>query len=136
MTTQPNISELLKELRDQSTLLVRQEIALAKKEIEEKISSTAANVTSIATGTLVANCAAILLLLAISCLISQGFIAKGVSVGWAVFLGLLIVALVVGAISTAMIIKGLQAMKKLSLVPEKTVETLKEDKRWAQNQIH
>jgi len=136
MITQPNISELLKELRDQSTLLVRQEIALAKKEIEEKISSTAANVTSIATGALVAYCAAILLLLAISCLISQAFIAKGVSVGWAVFLGLLIVALVVGAISTAMIIKGVQAMKKLSLVPGKTVETLKEDKRWAQNQIH
>jgi hypothetical protein len=112
---------------------VREEIALAKKEIGEKISSTARNAASIAAGALVAYCAVTFLLLAISCLISQLFIAHAVSVGWAIFLGLLIVALVVGAISAAMIIKGVQVIKKISIVPEKTVETLKEDKRWAQN---
>jgi Putative Actinobacterial Holin-X, holin superfamily III len=136
MTNQPNIADLFKELRDQSTLLLREEIALAKKEIGEKISSSAVNATSIAAGTLVAYCAAIFLLLAISFAISQAFIAQGISVGWAVFLGFLIVALVVGAISVALIVKGVQALKKFSPIPEKTVETLKEDKRWAQNKIH
>ena len=41
MTNQPTIAELLKDLREESTLLLREEIALAKKEISEKISSTA-----------------------------------------------------------------------------------------------
>ena len=33
-------------------------------------------------------------------------------------------------ISIVMIIKGIQTLKKLSLVPKKTVETLKEDKTY------
>ena len=58
-----------------------------------------------------------------------------VATGFVIFIGLLIVALVVGAVSTGMITKSVQTLKKLSLVPEKTVETLKEDKIWAQNKI-
>ena len=135
MVNEPGISDLFKELRDQGTFLLREEIALAKKEISQKISSSAANATSIAAGALGAYCAIIFLLLAISCLISQALIKRGVSVGWAVFFGLLIVAVIVGVISIVLILKGIQAMKKLSPVPEKTIETLKEDKRWAQNKI-
>ena len=135
MVNEPGISDLFKELRDQGTFLLREEIALAKKEISQKISSSAANATSIAAGALGAFCAIIFLLLAISCLISQALIKRGVSVGWAVFFGLLIVAVIVGVISIVLILKGIQAMKKLSPVPEKTIETLKEDKRWAQNKI-
>ena len=135
MTDQPTIAELLKELRDESTLLLREEIALAKKEIGEKISSTTQNLRYIVAGGLVAFCAIAFLLLAISTVISQTLVNNGVSVGWAIFLGFLIVALVIGAASVGMIIKGVQTLKKLSLVPEKTVETLKEDKTWAQNKI-
>lgn len=135
MVNEPGISDLFKELRDQGTFLLREEIALAKKEISQKISSSAANATSIAAGALGAYCAIIFLLLAISCLISHALIKRGVSVGWAVFFGLLIVAVIVGVISIVLILKGIQAMKKLSPVPEKTIETLKEDKRWAQNKI-
>ena len=88
MTDQPTIAELLKDLRDESTLLLREEIALAKKEIGEKISSTARNLTYIVAGALVAYCAITFLLLAISTLISQAFVNHGVSIGWAIFLGL------------------------------------------------
>jgi hypothetical protein len=136
MTDQPTIAELLKDLRDESTLLLREEIVLAKKEIGEKISSTALNLTYIVAGALVAYCAITFLLLAISSLISQALVDHGVSIGWAIFLGLLIVALIIGACSVGMILKGVQTLKKLSLVPEKTIETLKEDKTWAQNKIH
>ena len=136
MTNQPTIAELLKDLREESIHLLREEIALAKKEISEKISSTALNVTYVAGGALIAYCAITFLLLAISSLISQELLAHGVNIGWAIFLGLLIVGLIIGAISIGMIVKGVQTLKKLSFVPEKTVETLKEDKTWAQNKIH
>jgi len=135
MADQPTIGELLKDLREESTLLLREEIALAKKEINEKISSTARNLTYVAGGALVAYVAITLLLLAISSVIAQTLAAQGLGVGWAIFLGLLIVALIIGAVSAAMIMKGLQTLKKQSLVPEKTVQTLKEDKTWAQNKI-
>ncbi len=136
MANQPTIAELLKDLREEGVLLLREEITLAKKEISEKISSTALNVTYVAGGALVAYCAITFLLLAISSLISHQLLANGVSIGWAIFLGLLIVGLVIGAISVVMIVKGVETLKKLSFVPEKTVETLKEDKKWAQNKIH
>jgi Putative Actinobacterial Holin-X, holin superfamily III len=136
MADQPTIGELLKDLRGESTLLLREEIALAKKEISEKISSTARNLTYVVGGALVAYVAITFLLLAISSVIAQALVDQGIGIGWAIFLGLLIVALVIGAVSAAMIVKGVQTLKKQSLIPEKTVETLKEDKTWAQNKIH
>jgi uncharacterized membrane protein len=135
MADQPTITELFKDLREESTTLLREEIALAKKEFSEKIARSTRNVTYLVAGALVAYCAIIFLLLAVSTLISQELLEHGVSIGWAIFIGLLIVALVVGAVSTGMITKSVQTLKKLSLVPEKTVETLKEDKIWAQNKI-
>jgi TRAP-type C4-dicarboxylate transport system permease small subunit len=135
MADQPTITELLKDLRDESALLLREEFALAKKEFSEKIARTTRNVTYLVAGALVAYCAIIFLLLAISSLISQEILRHGVSMGWAIFLGLLIVGLIVGAVSIGMITKGVQTLKKQSLVPEKTVETLKEDKIWVQNKI-
>jgi len=136
MTDQPTIAELLKDLREEGILLLREEIALAKKEISEKISSTAVNGIYVAVGALAGYCAASFLLLALSSLIAQMFVAHGLSVGLATFLGLLIVAFIIGVISIAMIVKGVQTLKRLSLVPEKTLETLKEDKTWAQKKIH
>jgi hypothetical protein len=136
MADQPTIGELLKDLRGESTLLLREEIALAKKEISEKISSTARNLTYVVGGALVAYVAITFLFLAISSVIAQALVDQGIGFGWAIFLGLLIVALVIGAVSAGMIVKGVQTLKKQSLIPEKTVETLKEDKTWAQNKIH
>lgn len=85
MAEQPTIAELLKNLREESILLMREEIALARKEISEKISSTTRNATYIAAGAFVAYSAVIFILLAISSLISEGLVANGVSVGWANF---------------------------------------------------
>jgi hypothetical protein len=136
MSDQPTIAELLKDLREESTLLLREELALAKKEITEKIFITARNLSYIVAGSLIAYTALTFLLLAISSLISQVLVQRGFSVGWAVFLGFLVVAVIIGAVSAGLILKGAHAVKELSLVPEKIVETLKEDKTWAQNKIH
>src|SRR6478609_3768029 len=136
MTDQPSMAELLKDLREEGTLLLREEIALAKKEISEKVSNTARNLTYVVAGALVGYSALIFLLLALSALISQALVAQEINLGWATFLGFLIVALIAGIASTAIILKGIQTLKKVSLVPDKTIETLKEDKTWAQNKIN
>jgi len=136
MPDQPSIAGLLKDLREEGTLLLREEIALAKKEISEKVSNTARNLTYVVAGALVGYSALIFLLLALSALISQALVAQEINLGWATFLGFLIVALIAGIASTAIILKGIQTLKKVSLVPDKTIETLKEDKTWAQNKIN
>jgi len=45
------------------------------------------------------------------------------------------VALVVGGISAFLISKGIKTLKGNTLAPEKTIETLKEDKDWAQRRF-
>jgi hypothetical protein len=51
------------------------------------------------------------------------------------WLAVLIVGVVVAIVGLLLVQKGLSALKNFSLVPEKTIETLKEDKEWAQQQM-
>ena len=55
--------------------------------------------------------------------ISEGLVAHGISVGWAIFLGLLIIAVAIGVISIALIVKGVETLKRLSLSFLKKVAT-------------
>ena len=57
----PSIVDLIKELRDESTTLVRQEIALAKAELSEKASKAAVNAAFLGMGAVVTGIAAIFL---------------------------------------------------------------------------
>ena len=62
MNDQSSIVDLLKNLRDDTTNLVRDEISLAKTEISEKISSASRTVGYLAAGTLVAYAGLVLFL--------------------------------------------------------------------------
>ena len=130
-----SIVYLLKKLRDDTTVLVHDEISLAKTEISEKIASTARNTSYLAIGALVAYAALILILQGISFLCGKLFILWGVSEATATLLGFLLVGAVVGTIGAFLIVKALDTLKKEPLTPTKTVETLKEDKEWVQSKI-
>jgi hypothetical protein len=132
---QSSVVDLLKNLRDDTTTLVRDEISLAKTEISEKIASTSRNVGYLAVGALVAYAALILILQGISLLLRDLFISGGMNPASASLLGFLIVGAVVGAIGTLLIVKALNTLKKEPLTPTKTAETLKEDKKWVQSKV-
>jgi hypothetical protein len=51
------------------------------------------------------------------------------------FLGFLIVAIIVGIVSWIMISKALDHLGHGSVKPEKTVQSLREDKQWAQRKM-
>jgi hypothetical protein len=132
---QSNIVDLLKNLRDDTTTLVRDEISLAKTEISEKIASAARNVRYLAAGALVAYAALIIILQGISLLLRDLFISAGMNPASASLLGFLIVGAVVGVVGAILIVKALNTLKKEPLTPTKTAETLKEDKEWVQNKV-
>ena len=85
-----------KNLRDDTTNLVRDEISLAKTEISEKIANSSRNVAYLAGGALVAYAALILILLGISLMFRDLFISAGMNTASASLLGFLLVAAVVG----------------------------------------
>lgn len=135
MNDQQSIGDLIGRLRDDSSTLIRDEIALAKTEISEKISMAGKNVGIIAAGALVGYSALVVLLIAIASLLTAGFVAAGLSLAMANFLGLAIVAIVVGIISAVLVKSALEKLKTSNLVPERTMESLKNDKEFAKQQI-
>jgi len=129
-----SIADLLKELRDESSTLLRQEVALAKTEMTEKASAYGKNTASIATGGAVAYAGALLLLAGITVALALALHRMGLGVhGW--WVAPLIVGGTVAAIGYSMINKGVAAMKRTSPVPEETVQSLQEDKQWLANKV-
>lgn len=130
-----NIADLLRQLRDDTTALVREEVALAKTEAIEKITYTGRNVGYLAAGALVGVSALLLLLMSFGYLLGNVFVRNGMDSGMAAFLGFLIVAAVVAGIAAALISKALTALKNQPVTPTRTVQSLHEDKQWAQSKL-
>ena len=131
----PNVAELLKQLRDDTTSLVRGEVALAKTELTEKASTLSRNVALLIGGALLGYAALTPLLFGIGYLLRHLFVSWGWGEGGAIFAGLLVVALITGGIAAAIVFKALDALKKEKLAPRKTIESLKEGKEMIQNKL-
>ncbi len=135
MNAEPNIADLLRKLRDDTTSLVREEVALAKTEISEKISRTTRNLGYLAAGALVASSALMLFLMSLGYLIAELLLRNGMNPGMAAFLGFLCIAVVVGVIGSSVISKALKSLGGETVTPNRTVQSLREDKQWAQDKL-
>jgi xanthine/uracil permease len=124
-----SIGQLLKELRDETTTLLRQEVDLAKTEMSEKASRLGTNLGSLALGGGVALLGALALLAAVIYGLTS-ILNQFMSVGVAIWLAPLLVGLVLAAIGYSLVQKALATLRQESLTPRKTTETLQENKEW------
>lgn len=116
-----SVVQLLGDLASQSANLVRDEVALALQELREKGKSLQLTMMVIAAGALIA-------LLAVATLCAAIILALNEYLEpWA---SALLVGVVLSVIAGVMIILGVRRMKQHSLKPEKTLETLEENKEW------
>ena len=120
------IGQLFSELANETSLLIRQEIALAKVELTEKATIIGRNVGFLVLGGAVAY-AALLVLLATFIIILAYFIPW-----WAAALA---IAVLVGIVAAVLISKALATLKNANITPRQTMETLKEDAQWAKQQV-
>jgi hypothetical protein len=135
-TSQPNsIPSLLRDLRDEATTLVRQQVALAKVELKENVSKVGAHLASIAVGGVVTLMGAIVLLIGLGQLLGVGLEAAGLSAQTAQWLGPVIVGVVVAVIGGGMLAKAKKALAHDSVVPRQTIESLKADQQWAKTKL-
>lgn len=130
-----SLSGLIRELRDETTTLLRQEVALAKTEISEKASKFGRNAAYLAVGGLVAYAGFMFILLTIMRLIFSGLIQAGLSEAVASWLAPAIIGLVVAGIGYALVQKAINTFSREPLAPEKTIQSLKEDKQWTQDKF-
>lgn len=120
-----SIGELFAELANETTTLVRQEILLAKTEMTEKATGAARDIGMIGAGGALAYAGLLALIAAL---------IAGLGSFMPVWLSALIVGVVVIGVGYALIQRGLTAIKRISPMPQQTVQTLKEDKEWAKEQ--
>ena len=118
-----SLGELLKQLSEQTTRLVHQELELAKAELTQKGKEAGA-------GAGLFGGAGALGLAALGALTACFILAlNAVMPAW---LAALIVAVVYGAIAAFLALRGRDKVKQATpLVPEQTIETVKEDVQWA-----
>ena len=117
------ISDLVKQLANQTSTLVRQEIDLAKAEMSQKagVAGKGAGLLggAAAVGLLAAGALTACLILALSEVVPD-------------WLAALIVALVTGTIAAVLAMQGRNRIRAATPpMPEQTVETVKEDVEWA-----
>lgn len=121
-----SLGDLFSELANETSTLVRQEVALAQTELTQKATRVGKNVGYLAVGGAIAYAALLAILAAIVIGLSY-FIPA-----WA---AALIVGVVVGVVAFLMVSSALNALKKTNLAPRETVESLKEDAQWLKRQV-
>lgn len=126
--------DLMRQLSEEASMLIRQEIDLAKLEMTEKIKRMARGIIWIAIGAAVGYAG--LLALVQTAIDGLGIgLWTGLPLYIAAWLSPLIIAVAVLIIAAVMIQGGVSKLKKQSIVPEKTLETMRENKQWLEKQI-
>lgn len=131
-----SIPHLLRDLRDEATTLLRQEVALAKTEMKENVSRMSSHAAQLAVGGFVAYAGVIVLLIGIGHLLGALLIRGGMDPEVAQWLAPSIVGLVVALIGWAMLSKAKRALSHDDLTPRQTIDSLRDNKQWAQRNLH
>ena len=121
-----SLGDLLAELSRETGQLVRQEIELAKTEMTAKVRKAGVQVSVAAAGGALVHAGVLVLLAMLVMALAQ--------MGMAPWLAALIVGVLTIAIGYLLVNRGLAGLRSTSVVPQQTIETLKEDARWTTRQ--
>lgn len=130
------IGSLLNELRNESSTLLWQEVALAKAELSEAAAQAGRNSLAVAIGGAIAYAGGLVLLIGIGALAGYGMAALGLSPEIAPWLGFVLVGAITALIGWSKFSKAKQALRPAHLVPHETIASLRENRHWAREKIH
>jgi apolipoprotein N-acyltransferase len=121
------MSELFKQLSDDMSTLVRQELRLAQAEMTQKGKEAGLGVGMFGAAGILGLTAFFILT---ACVIAA------LATGIAVWLATLIVAVVYGAVAAVLGVVGKERVSQAAPpIPQQTVQTVKEDVQWAKTQL-
>jgi len=114
-----SVPALLRNLVDEITRLIRQELRLAQAETSEKLTQLQTGALALIVGLLLGFCALLILLQAIVVALATAM------PGW---LASLIVGVVVAIVAFILVWQGQRNMNPANLVPERTLQSIRADK--------
>jgi uncharacterized membrane protein YqjE len=116
-----SVSDVFQDILRNLQEMVRSEIRLAKVEIRGEVKRAVSSGVWIAAGGVAAMSAGILLLWAL---------AYALATRMSMWAATLIVALVMAAAAAALLMSGIRRAKRIHPIPERTVESVKENLEW------
>ena len=123
-------SATLNEAKDEFKQFAETRVAMLQAEMKEKMADVKASAPMLAVGALVALTSFLVLTGALICVLRLAF--GDSPYGW--FFSFLVVGVLYAIVGIAAIVLGYEKISKGGLVPKRTLNVLKEDKIWLQNE--
>jgi hypothetical protein len=121
-----SLGELFAELSEKTSTLVSKEIELARHEMTRSATEMARRSAMIGVGGAIAYAGFIVLLIGAAWLLA--------TIGLPTWIAFVLAGGVALAVGAFLAMRAAQALKTVSVVPERTVETIKQDVEWAKEQ--
>ncbi len=121
--SEPTLGQLVNGLVSDASLLLRQELALAKHEIYEEARKTKTAAVYIGAGIGIATLGGLLFILMLVHLLRY-------LTDWPLWTSYAIIGGVCIIIGVVLLYRGKQQISQIDMVPQQTVETMKENARW------
>lgn len=121
-----SLPEVLQDIVGNIQEIIRSEIQLAKTEIKEEATKASTPIKLWIAGAVLGMYALVFILFTI---------VMAMATVMATWLAALVVGAILSVVSMALVSAGAKRLKHVSKVPERTVETMKENVQWAKNQI-
>jgi hypothetical protein len=121
-----SIADLFSQLTRETSMLFRQEVALAKAEMSDKLSQLGAGAAGLAVGV-------VLVFLSLQALLAAAVIGLAVAIGW--WQSALVIGVFILLIGTAILIRGLARFRAENLSPRRTLASWRENTQWAKEQL-
>lgn len=118
-----SLGDLIGDLASNTASLVRDEVALVRQELHQKLKTVQAVVAVIAVGAFIA-------LIAGMALCATVILALAKFIGIGLLMSTLLVGLALAILAGALISIGISKIKRTNFKPEQTIETLEENKEW------
>jgi uncharacterized membrane protein YqjE len=116
-----SLGDLVSRLGSSWAALIRDEVDLVKQELREKVSALKVGLVLMAVGATM--CFAALLVLCAAAVTGLAYF-----IGW--LLSTVIIGIGLASIGAIVVLLGLRLLRRSKVKPEKTIQTLKEDKEW------
>jgi hypothetical protein len=130
-----SILSIVKDLRDDTATLFRQEVALAKREVTGKIAAFGKNSALMVAGAFIGLYAVFFFFLSLNNLLQMGIKAAGFSTDNSAWFAPLVLFMLLGIAALLPIRKGIKALGKEGAAPRRTMESIKEDKDWIKSKV-
>jgi hypothetical protein len=121
--TEPSLAQLVSELVNDAKQLLRQELALAKHEIHEEVRKTKVALVSLGVGIGIAAIGGLLLIVMVVHLLNA-LTALPLWTCYGIVGGICVI------VGVVLLYRGKQQMAQIEMIPQQTIETMKENVRW------